>query len=230
MGWIFTDCKSNDGSRSHRKLQMWALGQMNPTLSNCSSFLWNVLLEGLDPLIQQSAKTWYCLDCLVLPLEPPQTFLMLSFLCLERRKCFLLIHCWVKRVIAAVGSSSPWASIYKHTRSLTQHFGYNNMSMGGVQRKSGGIAFSAPSGAYLFARLVTKLLGCFPETPTLSLLHCCAQDCNQPVTKRVGRKWQTLNCRCSCLEKTWRGKGGFRPAQCSRNSVTLGRIPVTKLF
>lgn len=81
--WIFTDCKSNDRSRRHRKLQISALSQINPTLCNCSSFLWNVLLEGLDHLIQQSATTWYCLGCLVLPLEPTQRLLTLSFLGLK---------------------------------------------------------------------------------------------------------------------------------------------------
>jgi len=163
--WIFRGCKSNDRSRRHRKLQISAPGQMNATISNCFSFLWNLLLEGLDHFIQQS-EIWCCLNCLVLPLEPPPRLLMLSFLCLERRKCFWLVHFWTKGVIAAVGSRSRWVSTYRHARPLRQHVGYNNMSLGGKEGKSRG-----PTPAALLPLEHTCLLDLLQNCPAFSLKH-----------------------------------------------------------
>lgn len=115
---------------------MSALGQMNSSLSNCSSCLWNVL-----------------------------------------------IHCWVNRVVAAIESRSRWVATYRHTRTLTHHFGYNNMSIARVQRKSRGTAFDILVHTCLLG-LLKKLLSLFLETPTLWLVDHSAQDCNQLFTEK----------------------------------------------
>lgn len=174
------------------------------------SIIWSSSQPGADT----AWISWFCLCSL-------HRDLWWSDFCAWREWNTFSLYVAGWSIITVNGSRSRWVSAYRRMRTWMWHFWYGNMSMGGVQRKSKGTAFTA------LLLLVHMYF--------LSLLQNCAlfffSWYTQVVVDAVLQPGEIiaslefLQMLVWLLEKTWGWKGGVQASTTLKEHSDYWKIP-----